>query len=296
MSTFQTVKSQLQTLVDNANAVTGKNDANVTDAQASLIDGYAVLQEKTVTQNGVVTPDFNFNGLSKVTVNVPDRVVKLQDKTITENGTYTADSGYDGLGSVTVEVESGLEGLENGYDVMFYDENGDGLAFYSIKNGHTIPAPPVYSCKFWETESGDTISFPITPTEDMVIFANNESLDKTLYEFYKVDRALYPYVVVNISTYSSGKDQIGIRFGKEIVSNTTSVIRFSEVLYGRKNGLASEIASLDLTDMGAVITFLKQKVYSVSSSSITNVDQNSSHCVYSNFEHNLTPLEVSLIL
>lgn len=119
MSTFQTVKSQLQTLVDNANAVTGKNDANVTDAQASLIDGYAVLQEKTVTQNGVVTPDSNFNGLSKVTVNVPDRVVKLQDKTITENGTYTADSGYDGLGSVTVEVESKSDAV--------------GLSLYPIK-------------------------------------------------------------------------------------------------------------------------------------------------------------------
>ena len=29
----------------------------------------------------------------------------LQDKTITENGTYTSDSGYDGLGSVTVDVK-----------------------------------------------------------------------------------------------------------------------------------------------------------------------------------------------
>ena len=39
----------------------------------------------------------------------------LQDKTITENGTYTADSGYDGLGSVTVEVAgSGGGGLEAG--------------------------------------------------------------------------------------------------------------------------------------------------------------------------------------
>lgn len=33
-----------------------------------------------------------------------DTPAVLQDKTITENGTYTADSGYDGLGSVTVEV------------------------------------------------------------------------------------------------------------------------------------------------------------------------------------------------
>ena len=39
----------------------------------------------------------------------------LQDKTITENGTYTADSGYDGLGSVTVEVAgAGGSSLEPG--------------------------------------------------------------------------------------------------------------------------------------------------------------------------------------
>lgn len=30
----------------------------------------------------------------------------LQDKTVTENGTYSADEGYDGLGSVIVEVAS----------------------------------------------------------------------------------------------------------------------------------------------------------------------------------------------
>ena len=86
MSTFQTVKSQLQKLVDNANAVTGKTDANVTDAQASLIAGYG---------------------------NEP----VLQNKTITENGTYTADSGYDGLGSVTVEVESSDGSLFQTYNI-----------------------------------------------------------------------------------------------------------------------------------------------------------------------------------
>lgn len=38
----------------------------------------------------------------------------LQDKTITENGTYSADSGYDGLGNVTVEVKGGGGSLPAG--------------------------------------------------------------------------------------------------------------------------------------------------------------------------------------
>ena len=62
------------------------------------------LQEKTVTENGDVIPDSDYDGLSKVSVNVP---IKLQNKTITENGTYYADASYNGIGKVTVNVPSG---------------------------------------------------------------------------------------------------------------------------------------------------------------------------------------------
>lgn len=64
------------------------------------------LQEKSTNKNGDVVADSGYDGLSKVSVNVPEKVPTLQDKTITENGTYSADNGYDGLGNVTVNVES----------------------------------------------------------------------------------------------------------------------------------------------------------------------------------------------
>lgn len=62
------------------------------------------LEEKTVTENGDVTPTEG-KVLSKVVVNVPAKTINLQDKTVNPNETnqeVSADSGYDGLGTVTI--------------------------------------------------------------------------------------------------------------------------------------------------------------------------------------------------
>lgn len=118
------------------------------------------------------------------------------------------------LSQFQAEVESivptdSLEGLENGYDIMFYDEHNYGLASYSIKQGHTIN-PPVYDCKAWQTSDGSNIEFPYTPTADLILYANNDTLVSQLYKFYGVDSAVYPYIA--ISGYSG--ETIHIRFGK----------------------------------------------------------------------------------
>lgn len=137
-----------------------------------------------------------------------DIEINLQDMTITENGTYTADSDYDGLGTVTVNVQGSgggsgdlptgtLNGLENGWDVMFYDENNDALAFYSIKKEHTIN-PPVYNCKAWQTAEGTNVVFPYTPTADAIFYALQSSYADQLYEYLGVDKGVYPYMYINV--------------------------------------------------------------------------------------------------
>ena len=107
------------------------NKIFVMDPQGGLIqftqgegDVPAVLQEKEITENGEYTADEGYDGLRKVTVNIPAPEITMQDKTITENGIYTADSGYDGLGSVTVAVAGSGDGNADVCYVTFMSDDG----------------------------------------------------------------------------------------------------------------------------------------------------------------------------
>lgn len=65
----------------------------------------ADLGTKSITSNDTyLASDDGLDGYSEVTVNVPAPAPNLQSKIARQNGTVTADSGYDGLSSVDVGV------------------------------------------------------------------------------------------------------------------------------------------------------------------------------------------------
>lgn len=103
-----------------------------------------VLQEKTVTANGEVTPDEGYDGLSKVTVNVPTPTPTLQAKTVTpaKNAqVITPDSGYDGLSRVAVRGDSNLvaDNIKSGVSIFGVAGNYEGSGGAQIASGTFAP-------------------------------------------------------------------------------------------------------------------------------------------------------------
>lgn len=73
MSSPDTIKAQLQSLIDKANTKTGKNDPDMTAAVGSLEDGYgseSVLEELRITENGEYIPGVGVDGFSRVIASV----------------------------------------------------------------------------------------------------------------------------------------------------------------------------------------------------------------------------------
>lgn len=161
MSTLESIKSELQEIIADSNATTGGNATTVRDGVDALISGFG-------------------------SADLSDIVALLGDGEVVEG----SGSG-GGTGS--------LDGLKDGWDVMFYDENNEGLAFYSVKQGHTIN-PPIYTCKAWQKADGVNVTFPYKPTEDTILYALNDTYASMIYKFYEVDSAVYPYLNVYIGS------------------------------------------------------------------------------------------------
>ena len=103
-----------------------------------------VLQEKTATANGEVTPDEGYDGLSKVTVNVPTPTPSLQAKSVTPGKAgkvIMPDTGYDGLSKVTVAGDNNLvaDNIKSGVSIFGVSGNYEGTGGAQIAAGTFAP-------------------------------------------------------------------------------------------------------------------------------------------------------------
>jgi hypothetical protein len=176
----------------------------------------------------------------------------------------------------TLHPANMLNGLNDGWDVMFYDENKYALAFYSIKNGHAIN-PPVYTCKAWQTADNGAVEFPYTPTGDIIFYANNDTYAKQLYEHFGLDAGIYKYITMRSS------------------SGTTWDLYFHKSYSFYDNGNISiqdyclcgvYIENVDVTDANTIVnTFLSTRTSDNLTRSTSSTTQTpSGNYLYTNYE------------
>lgn len=168
-------------------------------------------------------------------------------------------------------------GIENGCNVVFYDEFDEKLSLVSVRKGLSVDAP-YYSCKAWQTEDGENQFFPFTPTGDIAFYANNDTLEKILYEYYGVDKAAYPHLLITYRDNIWGNYGLYIVFGNYISNTDIKTVRG---IGTNKNMSRAEIGDFSPEH---IVNLAMQKLTTLQGDFSASVGYNSNHYNYANFD------------
>lgn len=114
------------------------------------------LQDKTITSNGTYTPDYGYDGLGSVSVDIKDAPAVLQEKTVYPSSfaqSVTPDEGFDGLSKVTMEAMRLQSVIIDTNGEVLPDRGYDGFSSVTV-NVKTQDKLQSKSLTF--TENGDT--------------------------------------------------------------------------------------------------------------------------------------------
>lgn len=90
------------------------------------------------------------------------------------------------------------------HTVTFNDENGKPIAIYSVKNGiGNIYAPSGTEVIKWKDDNGNSISFPIDPSSDIILIPDNKNASDVLYYEFNKNEDDYPIIMIVMYTNDS---------------------------------------------------------------------------------------------
>lgn len=116
-------------------------------------------------------------------------------------------------------IDEILNTLQVGHTVTF-TVDGEPYEIVSVKAGNSVNAPSIEPRKEnlvfirWNDGNGDEVAFPFTPTEDteIVAYFSTRSNTNALYELFKIDKTLYPYVVLGGYQFNENETRCEVYF------------------------------------------------------------------------------------
>lgn len=187
-----------------------------------------MLQDKTVTSNGVITPDSGYSGFRSVTVAVSEgggdssqiivtdedgnvvlptvtlgRTVSLQQKTATSNGLLEPDAGYDGFSSVMVDVSGGSSEIDRSLMNNFYLSREGSNSLY-VSNDWAGP----FNSRYTYMRPGNSTGGFLKPNwsepfEIKVQFSVSQSLSRSMVLF-GAEQGFYYCPSIEVQSNNSG--------------------------------------------------------------------------------------------